>query len=242
MEERRFVSFENSIPIYRTKTAMFLGVVYFSKGYQSNPVFAIQFANVSDGVGPDGQKMYDWNTRNTFYFTSYSAIWDFCYRWKKWLDILEHLKKNNVSNEEIVNKYKDMADKMKISNPMKKTTIYIMPSCYEGKYLLRVTFSGIITVTVTDVEARMINDYLNSFLKLYHGNCITHRIMGILYRSFGRGDSPRNELKNGMKERREVPYPAKSSLSESAELSDESEQFITDASDDAMIFDDDVPF
>jgi hypothetical protein len=203
-DNNNFINFENSFGVYRPKAAMYVGVSYFSKGYQSNPVFVIQFAHVNEGSSGDN-RTYDWKRENTYYFTAYNTIWEFAYRWRKWCQILGALKKNKVDNDEISAKYKSIADEQKFSNPKKRTMIYIMPGCYQGKYYLRVTFSGQITVSVTDAEANMIADYVENFLASYHQNCLIHRIMGMVYRASGPGLAPQNQLKNGYQSADELP-------------------------------------
>jgi hypothetical protein len=180
-EERRFLSYENSYTIYKSKTAMIAGVLYFSQGYQSTPVLALQFAQANEGDGD--QKTFNWETEEKiWYFPNYDRIFEFLDKLNRWKRVIESLKQNKiVDGEEIKSKYGKLADENKISNPLKKKNIYILPRYYNG-YFLTVTFTGKISVSLSADELNCLINYVSDFIRDYHKLALLHRTMNILSR------------------------------------------------------------
>ncbi len=178
-KENRFMRFENSVSIYRSKTAMIIGVLYFSKGYQSTPVIGMQFATVNDPEAKE--KTFGWDAdEKSWYFPTYDKCFELFNKLSRWRLQITKLREAQVKdNKEIQEKYKDVADKHKISNPIKKKTIFMRPSYYEGSYFLQVTLNlgkdNYITVAITDDELDMILKYVSTFIDQYHQLSLLHR-------------------------------------------------------------------
>lgn len=178
-KENRFMNFENSMSIYRSKTAMIIGVLYFSKGYQSTPVIGLQFATVND---PDAkEKTFNWDAEEKcWYFPTYDKCYELYRKVSKWRIQMTKLRESATKdNKEIQDKYKDIADKQKIANPIKKKTLFMRPSYYEGTYFLQMTLNlgkdNYITVALAEDEVDMLLQYIGDFIKNYHNLALIHR-------------------------------------------------------------------
>ena len=197
-KENRFMNFENSMSLYRSKTAMIVGVLYFSKGYQSTPVIGMQFANVND---PDAkEKTFGWDAdEKCWYFPTYDKCYELFNKISRWRVQMSKLRESQIKdNKEIQEKYKEIADKQKIANPIKKKTLYMRPSYYDGAYFLQITLNlgkdNYITVALSEDEVDMILKYIGTFVDRYHDLAILHRQMMI---ASGRGKTGGNGNGNG---------------------------------------------
>ena len=182
-DEKRILSFENSMSLYRSKTAMILGVMYFSKGYQSTPVIGMQFAECNDPSAE--QKTFNWDTEEkVWYFPTYDKCYELYKKLGKWRQIIEFLKKEkNTDNNDINARFKEYAESHKISNPVKKKTLYIAVRYYNG-YLLTITLGmgkdNRVSVSLYEDEFDMILQYIGDFVKNYHNLSLSHRLMTIM--------------------------------------------------------------
>lgn len=198
-EAQKFLNYENNMLIYRSKTAMSLGTLYFSKGYQSTPVLGMQFAECNDPEAE--QKTFNWDAETkSWYFPTYDKCYELFCKLGKWKRILMGLKEQrNTQNEEIQAKYKDFAEKNKISNPVKKKSLYISVRYYNGYYL---TFSLVskeakVSVSLTEDEFDMILQFIGDFIRNYHNLSMLHRqttiLRGLNKDGGGNGGGPRSD-------------------------------------------------
>jgi len=192
-DAQRFANYENSMTIYRTKSAMAMGVLYFNKGYASTPVLAIQFAEVNDEKAE--QKTFNWETENRiWWFRSYDAIYEFYKKLGKWKQIITHAKQQGITDSNVLSeKYKDFAEKNKISNPIKKKTLYMNVRFY-NVYFFGMTLASSnlpnksISVSLYEDELDMIIQYIGDFIKNYHQLVLIHRQLAVA-RGFGKSDA-----------------------------------------------------
>jgi len=179
--EKRFLNYENSMSIYRSKTAFIIGVLYFSKGYQSTPVLGMQFAQCVD---PDAdQKVFDWDGEDkVWYYPTYDKCYELYRKLAKWKAVLANIKQKGLTDKgEIEAATKDFADKNKISNPVKKKSLYISMRYYAG-YFITLSFSGTakISVSISEDELEMLLQYTGDFIRDYHSLALQHRLLQML--------------------------------------------------------------
>lgn len=182
-KEKRFLNYETSVTIYRTKTAMIYGSLYFSSGYQSTPVIGMQFADVND---PNAQeKTFAWDaTERVWYFPTYDKVYELYRKLVKWQKVIKWLAEKKITDQEdIKSKTKEVSDKEKIANPIKKKTIYINAKFYNGSYYLNFMLSlgkdNFTAVSVTEDELEMMLQFIGDIVKNYHQLALLHRIMQI---------------------------------------------------------------
>ena len=176
-EQQRFLNYENHLLIYRSKTAMSLGTLYFNKGYQTTPVLGMQFAKCNDPEAE--QKTFNWEAEEkSWYFPTYDKCFELFCKLGRWKRILMSLKEQrNTQNDEIQAKYKEYAEKQKIGNPVKKKSIYLSVRYYNG-YYLNVAFVSkgeSVSVSLTEDEFDMILQFIGDFIRNYHLLALTHR-------------------------------------------------------------------
>lgn len=179
--EKRFLNYENSLSIYRSKTAMIAGVLYFSQGYQSTPVIGFQFAEVNDPNAE--QKTFNWDTeQKVWYFPTYDKCWELVKKLSKWKAIIANLRQQNVTNnDDISTRFKEYAEKNKISNPVKKKSMYLSARYY-NEYFFTISLVGQnikCSVSLYEDELDMLIKYLSDFVTNYHVLSLQHRIMTI---------------------------------------------------------------
>lgn len=195
-DEKKFFNYEHNYIIYRSKTAMCVGSVYFNKGYQSSPVLALQFANVNPETENEqgANKTFNWSETNSYWFTTYDQIHNFYTKLVKWKNVIDYMKKNKLTDSnEIRDKFSGIADKNKISNPAKKTTVYMMPKFYNGVYYLGISYSSEkITVSITEDELDGMILYVGGYIQNYHQLLIMHRFMRFVMSSVDSGGSTSN--------------------------------------------------
>lgn len=198
--EKRFLNYENSLSIYRSKTAMIAGVLYFSQGYQSTPVIGLQFAEVNDPEAE--QKTFNWDTENkVWYFPTYDKCWELVKKLSKWKAIIANLRQQNVTDQnEISSRFKEYAEKNKISNPVKKKSLYLSVRYYND-YFFTATLVGQnikCSVSLYEDELDMLIKYLGDFVTNYHSLALTHRIMTIS-RGMSKGNGSSRDDESGFR-------------------------------------------
>jgi hypothetical protein len=196
--EKRFLNYENSMSIYRSKTALIIGTLYFSKGYQSTPVLGMQFASVVD---PDAdQKTFNWDSEEkVWYFPTYDKVFELYRKISKWKAIVGALKTEKVTDSNaITERYKDFANQNKIANPLKKKTMYLSVSYYNG-YFLKFSFTtgtkdsggSMVQVSLHEDEMEMLVQYIGDFVRNYHNLGLLHRTMNIQLKQGNGSESKR---------------------------------------------------
>lgn len=196
-EEKRFLNYENSFSIYRSKTAMILGVLYFTQGYQSAPVIGLQFAQVNDEHAE--QKTFNWDSEEKiWYFPTYDKCYEFYHKLLKWKQIMTLLKKEEEKdNNAIADRFKDFTEKQKLSNPMKRKSIYLSVKYYNG-YLFTMTLlfnKTSVGIALHEFELDMLIQYVGDFIKDYHKLTLMHRQLS-LSRGTGKTVAGKNSTDN----------------------------------------------
>lgn len=182
--EKRFLNYENSMSIYRSKTAIIVGTLYFTKGYQSTPVLGMQFAQCADPKAE--QKVFNWDAdEKVWYFPTYDKIFELYRKINKWKAAISLLKAEKITDDKVISeRYKELAEQTKIANPLKKKTLYTSISYYNG-YFFKFGFSSsssgdgrtTVNVALYEDEMEMLIQYIGDFIRNYHNLGLLHRMM-----------------------------------------------------------------